>query len=145
MSSERGHTMSTDDGRTLQVVITMAPPKRRHGGQRRKTGPTVPDLPTIPRISRLMALAIKCQDIVDRGEVRDYADLARLGLVSRARITQIMNLLNLAPDIQEDLLTSSIFPPKKAIPERALRHLTAVVGWSQQRTLWKQLFGTKPT
>jgi hypothetical protein len=47
-----------------------------------------------------MALAIKFQDMVDRGEVRDYADLARLGYISRARITQKMNLLNLAPDIQ---------------------------------------------
>src|ERR1017187_4734132 len=37
--------------------------------------------------------------MVDRGEVRDYADLAQLGYVTRARITQIMNLLHLAPDI----------------------------------------------
>jgi hypothetical protein len=47
------------------------------------------------------ALAIKFQDMVDRGEVRDYADLARLGYVNRARLTQIMNLLLLAPRIQE--------------------------------------------
>jgi len=51
-----------------------------------------------------MALAIRFDDLIRRGEVRDYADLARLGHVSRARITQIMNLLNLAPDIQERLL-----------------------------------------
>jgi hypothetical protein len=48
-----------------------------------------------------MALAIKFQDMIERGEVRDYADLARLGYVTRARITQIMNLLLLAPDLQE--------------------------------------------
>jgi len=58
----------------------------------------------IPRISRLMALAIKFDGLVRHGEVRDYADLARLGYVTRARITQIMNLLNLAPDIQEEIL-----------------------------------------
>ena len=40
----------------------------------------------IPRITRLMALAIKVQGMIDRGEVRDYADLARLGHVSRARV-----------------------------------------------------------
>ena len=51
-----------------------------------------------------MALAIKFQDMVDRGEVRDYAEIARLGYVTRARLTQIMNLLLLAPDIQEHLL-----------------------------------------
>lgn len=32
-----------------------------------------------------MALAIKFQDMVDRGEVRDYADLARLGYGPRSR------------------------------------------------------------
>ena len=40
----------------------------------------------IPRIARLMALAIKFQEMVERGEVRDYADLARLGYVTRARV-----------------------------------------------------------
>ena len=50
----------------------------------------------LPRVSKLMALAIRFDGLVQRGEVRDYADLARLGYVTRARITQIMNLLNLA-------------------------------------------------
>jgi len=49
----------------------------------------------VPRISRLMALAIHFDGLIREGGVRDYApDLARLGGVSRARITQIMNLLN---------------------------------------------------
>jgi hypothetical protein len=60
--------------------------------------------PRIPRITRLMALAIKFDDMIRRGEIRDYADLTRLGYVSRARITQIMNLVLLAPNIQEMLL-----------------------------------------
>jgi len=133
--------MNLDGDRTLQVVITLAKPKGRDGGKQRKTRPTFPDAPRIPRITRLMALAIKFQDMVDRGKVRDYADLARLGFVSRARITQIMNLLNLAPDIQEELLFPSTLPADEALPERGLRHLTAVVEWEQQRTLWKELLG----
>jgi len=60
--------------------------------------------PAVPRISRLMALAIHMQELVDRGEVGDYAELARLAHVSRARITQIMNLTLLAPDVQEAIL-----------------------------------------
>ena len=55
-----------------------------------------------------MALAIKIEDMVGRGELRDYADVARLGHVTRARLTQIMNLLNLAPDIQGQIL----LPPR---------------------------------
>jgi hypothetical protein len=51
-----------------------------------------------------MALAIRMEKLVRSGEVTDYADLARLGHVTRARVTQIMNLLSLAPDIQEEIL-----------------------------------------
>ncbi|MBZ5605995.1 MAG: hypothetical protein LAO79_27165 [Acidobacteriia bacterium] len=135
--------MKTDD-QTLQLEITIAPAKGRKGGRRGGPAePTVPDPPRLPRLARLMALAIKFQDMVDRGEVRDYADLARLGYVSRARITQIMNLLNLAPDIQEELLIPSPLAAE-AVPERGLRHVTAVVGWSRQRKLWKDLLG-KPS
>jgi hypothetical protein len=80
-----------------------------------------------------MALAIKFQDLVDRGEVRDYADLARLGYVTRARITQIMNLLLLAPDIQEQL----IFAHGREIAvipcERSLRLIASISDWSAQR------------
>ena len=58
----------------------------------------------VPRISRFMALAIRFEQLIQAGEVTDYAELARLGHVTRARITQIMNLRLLAPDIQEQLL-----------------------------------------
>src|SRR5436190_12755690 len=58
----------------------------------------------IPWVSKLMALAIRFDDLVRDGVVTDQAELARLGHVSRARVTQIMNLLHLAPDIQEELL-----------------------------------------
>ena len=51
-----------------------------------------------------MALAIHFDGLIRQGVVCDYADLARLGGVSRARITQIMNLLNLPPWKQEELL-----------------------------------------
>ena len=61
----------------------------------------------LPRIARLMALAIKFDGMLREGVVTDYADLARLGSVTRARMTQIMNLLNLAPDIQEQMIFRS--------------------------------------
>ena len=84
----------------------------------------------IPRITRLMALAIKFQHMVDRGEVRDYADLARLGHVTRARLTQIMNLLLLSPDIQEMLLFSTC---DKTLSERRIRAAVKQVHWASQR------------
>jgi hypothetical protein len=84
-----------------------------------------------------MALAIKFQDMVDRGEVRDYADLARLGYVTRARVTQIMNLLMLAPDIQEDILELGRVGVKEtAITETHVRPLVKIVHWERQRQTW---------
>jgi hypothetical protein len=58
----------------------------------------------VPRVSRWMALAIRFERLLRDGAIASYADLARLGHVSHARISQIMNLLYLAPDIQESLL-----------------------------------------
>lgn len=58
----------------------------------------------IPRVARLMALAIRLDGSIREGTVKDYADLARLGGVMRARVTQVMNLLHLAPDLQEALM-----------------------------------------
>jgi hypothetical protein len=82
-----------------------------------------------------MALAIKFQEIVERREVHDYADLARLGYVSRARLTQIMNLLLLAPDIQEEILGLNSLGDDKTT-ERHMRSLVKVVAWDQQRREW---------
>jgi hypothetical protein len=96
-----------------------------------------------------MALAIKFEGLIRDGVVSDYADLARLGVVTRARMTQIMNLLNLAPDIQEEIL----FLPKTMagrdpLSERNIRRVTAIVHWSRQRKLWRDMIcknqGTRP-
>jgi hypothetical protein len=95
---------------------------------------------TIPRISRLMALAIRFDRLIKAGEVADQADLARLGNVSRARVTQIMNLLQLAPEIQEAIL----FLPRTEngrdpIREIMVRPIAAEPDWRKQRRLWKCL------
>jgi hypothetical protein len=106
---------------------------RQHAGRPKKEAQ--PELPRIPRVARLMALAIKFQDMVDRGEVRDYADLARLGYVTRARVTQIMNLLLLAPQIQEDLLNPEFVGQQ--VHEKHLREIASLVAWRDQRRSWQ--------
>jgi len=95
---------------------------------------------TIPRVSKLLALAFKLNKLVMNKGVRDYADLARLGHVSRARITQIMNLLYLAPDIQEEVLFLPLTAKgRDSIRERDLRPIAAVPHWNRQRKLWANL------
>ena len=104
-------------------------------------GPSVSAEPgRLPRISRLMALAIRFDGLVREGVVADQAELARLGHVSRARITQIMNLLHLAPDIQEALLfLPRVARGKDPIRERQLRPIAAVSDWQKQRRMWATL------
>ncbi len=93
----------------------------------------------IPRISKLMALAIKFQDLLRDGTVWDHSDLARLAHVTQPRMTQIMNLLHLAPDIQEDLLFLPPVEGRDPIHERMLRPLTATMDWGKQRAIWRGL------
>ena len=99
---------------------------------------TMPPEPgSIPRVTRLMALAIHMEALVCHGEVADYADLARLAHVSRARVTQIMNLLHLAPDIQESILSLPRSDGgRDPIREKMIRPITAVPDWRKQRVMW---------
>ncbi len=71
--------------------------------------------------------------------VHDQADLARLAHISRARVTQIMDLLLLAPEIQEAIL---FLPPvargKDLITERLLREVKVNSSWITQIDTWKR-------
>lgn len=119
--------------------------KRGYGGRKRiiegempEPAPVIPG--NVPRVSRLMALAIRLEKLVSDGAVRDYADLARLGQVSRARITQIMNLHHLAPDIQEAVLfLPNTVKGRDRLHERHLRPIAAIPDWNLQREMWAAL------
>jgi DNA invertase Pin-like site-specific DNA recombinase len=94
----------------------------------------------VPRIARLMALALKFEQMIRQAVVTDYAVLATLGRVSPSRVTQIMNLLNLAPDIQEQILfLSSEVAEQCGICEPAIRRLGSPLLWSEQRAQWAAL------
>jgi hypothetical protein len=94
-----------------------------------------------PRVSRWMALALRFDRLLREGHVASYADLARLGHVTQARVSQIMNLLYLAPDIQETLL----FLPRTQrgrdpIILRDLQPIAAKLSWREQRRLWAKRY-----
>jgi hypothetical protein len=98
------------------------------------------------RISRLMALAIKCDGLIRAHVLSDYSDIASLGRVSKPRVTQIMNLLNLAPDIQEYLLfLPSTTLCRDRLSERHLRPIARMVDWSEQRELFAALCAVHST
>jgi hypothetical protein len=93
---------------------------------------------SVPRIARLMALAIRFEGLLQDKAIQDYADLARRGRVTRARITQIMKLLDLAPDIQEQIL---FLPLIKGLNERRLRPVVSGTDWQEQRRLFQKTCG----
>lgn len=103
-----------------------------------KVGPKpVVSIGRVPRVAWLLALAHRFEELVRTGVADDYADLARLGHVTRARVTQIMNLLGLAPDIQEEILCwPKVQGGKDPISERGIRAVCAELDWVKQRTMW---------
>ena len=92
-----------------------------------------------------MALALRLERLVRDGRVTDFAELARLGHVSRARVSQILSLALLAPDIQEALL----FLPSgqtggQRLTERQLRPIAREPDWNRQRRLWQAQITSDP-
>jgi hypothetical protein len=90
---------------TMEVPVPFQPPGR-YGRRVLRPEGEKPSLPPgrVPRVARLMALALRSEELVRTGQVRNYTELASLGYVTRTRISQIMNLLHLSPDLQEALL-----------------------------------------
>ncbi|MBS0186917.1 MAG: hypothetical protein JSS51_02540 [Planctomycetes bacterium] len=127
---------------TKQVHFSM----RNRGRREMKPGPapiteTTPE-GSVPRVSRLMALAIKIDGLIQSGAVPDQADIARIGHVTRARVTQILNLTLLAPDIQEAILfLPRVRRGRDPLRETHLREVAALADWSGQRRKWAQVLG----
>ena len=99
------------DSLTFECQVHLS--RGRRGRKRLKEGtppqPAKVEKGRIPRISRLMALAIHLDGLIRRGEIDDMSEIARLGHVTPARVSQIMALVQLAPTIQRALLFSPSF------------------------------------
>ena len=110
-----------------RLAAEVTPPDSRSAGR-------------LPQITRVLALAIYFDERIRQGETKDYADLARLSCLCRERVSQIMRLTYLAPDIQMELL---YLPPTAAgrypISETAVRKIANLHSWTDQRREWATL------
>lgn len=94
----------------------------------------------IPRVSKLMALAIRFDGLLRDRVVSDQSELARLAKVTQPRMTQIMNLLHLAADIQEEVLfLPTVETGRDPLHEKLLRPVAAEISWAKQREMWAEL------
>lgn len=122
----RGQLFRVRDGRGWN--FTEQPPPPPHEPVRRPA-----------RVAQVLALAHRLQRAIDRGEYRDRAELARQLGFTRARVTQILDLLLLAPDIQEHVVHLEAVDGVEPIAERALRDVARHEAWADQRRSWDVL------
>jgi hypothetical protein len=119
--------------------------RRRDHGRKELQAGAEPERPRpepgrVPRVSRLLALAHRFDGLLREGAVESYIDLARLGHVTAARLSQVMSLLYLAPDLQEAVL----FLPRTQrgrdpIILRDLLPIASMLHWTEQRKMWALL------
>ena len=118
---------------TARVEFTM---RRRRATKR----PSAPITESVPRLTRLLALAHRWNRLVDEGVATNYAEIARLMRLSRARVTQIVDLSFLAPDIQAEILLGDA-----DATEREIREIARAPEWDEQRRLWRSLRAVRMT
>ena len=95
----------------------------------------------VQRVSRVMALAIQCDQLIRDGVIKNQSELAHYAQVTTARMTHIMWLTNLAPEIQEAIL----FLPRvesgpDTVKEIEVRRIARVMDWEAQWGRWHDLF-----
>ncbi len=107
-----------------------------------KPAPRRDSAPTgrVTRVARMLAMAHKVDAKIRAGELRDLADAARAMELTRARVTQITNLLLLAPEIQMEILELPLVEQgRDPISERQLRPIVAEPDWQRQMELWNEV------
>ena len=132
--------------RPMTIACQVHFQRQARGRRQMDAGPEPPVRPPgrVPRVARLMALAIRFEEQVRTGVLPNYSALAELGHVTRARVSQIMNLVNLAPDIQEAIL----FLPRTEhgrdpIHLRLLQPIASTIDWKKQRRMWRDLLAAR--
>lgn len=127
---------------TFTIEKTIHFQRQGRGRQELHAGKAPPTVTTpserVPRVARLMALALRFDNLLRSGQIRDQAELARLGRVTRARISQILSLIHLAPDIQEELLFLQGGHRGGDLLIADLQPLTRQPDWQAQRRLWRR-------
>jgi hypothetical protein len=98
-----------------------------------------PKAPRTPRVVELLRKAIEWQALLESGEASNQAAIARREGITRARVTQVMGLLRLAPEIQEHVLSLPDMIRRPAITERALRPIAQLERASDQRARFHEL------
>ena len=95
------------------------------------------------KVAQQLALAHHLQAAIDRGAIADRADVARKLGLTRARVTQLLDLLLLAPDLQAAVLAMEAVDGAEPMAERTLRAVAHAGSWAEQRGAWSKLMAAR--
>jgi len=129
----------------LRLEFTMHFERKPHGKKKLVAGETPVFVGHVPRVARVLALAHHFDHLIAQGAVKDYAEIARLSHMTRARVTQIMYLKYLAPDLQEQLVELPMQHGKDPVSEKDVRRIAMFPDWMTQRQQWRALPMTQAT
>jgi len=115
-----------------RVVSALPEPRGRPGPAKE---------PKTPRVVELLRKALEWQALLESGEVRNQTEIAQREGITRARVTQVMGLPRLAPEIREHILAMPNTCHRQTITERALRPI-AHLDSTEQRGAFQALIRT---
>lgn len=115
----------------FEVRFPRATRRRRQVGARPEPRALRSAPPQVPKVTRLLVLGHHFERLVRDGVVRNYAEIARMTGLTRARMTQILDLTLLAPDVQEHLLLLQGTGERRRFMERSLHRLALQSVWRQ--------------
>ena len=110
-------------------VVSAVPPRRAK--------PRPP--PRTPRVVELLRKAIEWQALLESGEATNQAEIARREGITHARVTQVMGMLRLAPEIQQHILSMPDMVRRPVITERALRPIARMEERGDQLAVFSEL------
>jgi hypothetical protein len=94
--------------------------------------PKPPREPKTPRVVELLRKAIEWQALLVSGKIANQADIAQREGITRARVTQVIGMLRLAPEIREQILSIPNMAHRPPVTERMLRPISAITDCNDQ-------------
>ena len=88
--------------------------------------------PKTPRVVELLRKAIEWQALLESGQVVRQTDIAQQERITRARVTQVMGMLRLAPEIREIILSMPKVVRRPLLTERVLRPIATITDYHDQ-------------
>jgi len=85
-----------------------------------------------------LILAYQVHDLLNQGKAKSMLQIGQWIGTCHSRMSQLMNLLNLAPAIQQEILFSND-PKIHQVTEFHIRDLAMEIDWTRQVKQWKQL------